>query len=69
MAIYSIDADGEAAVESPCIRVCVLDDEDICVGCFRSVGEICAWSSASDAERRLIVDFASARRESKQQHG
>ena len=33
----------EAAVKSPCISVCALDEEDICMGCFRSLREISDW--------------------------
>ena len=36
---------------SPCVRNCCLDDQDICLGCFRSITEICAWHDASDAEK------------------
>ena len=30
------------SVESPCIRHCTLDDADICLGCGRTLDEICA---------------------------
>ena len=30
----------ERPVASPCVHVCALDDEDICIGCQRSVAEI-----------------------------
>jgi predicted Fe-S protein YdhL (DUF1289 family) len=66
MATFSIDADGRAPVESPCIRLCTLDDDDICVGCNRSVGEICAWGGASDDERRQILTAASERHKLRQ---
>jgi predicted Fe-S protein YdhL (DUF1289 family) len=63
MATLTIDQ--SAAVESPCIRKCTLDDDDICVGCFRSIDEICAWGSASDNQRRQILELALARRQVK----
>ncbi len=32
--------------QSPCIRACTLDtDTDICLGCYRTLAEITAWSS------------------------
>jgi hypothetical protein len=52
-------------VESPCIRKCTLDDDDICVGCFRSLDEICAWGGASNEQRREVLLQATARREVK----
>ncbi len=31
--------------KSPCVRHCCLDDKDICIGCGRTLDEICRWSS------------------------
>lgn len=42
-------------VQSPCIRNCCLDDLDICLGCFRELEEIKAWSLADDSARHLIL--------------
>ena len=42
-------------IESPCISICALDDDDICMGCFRSVDEITRWSQADDSERKAIL--------------
>jgi len=49
-------------VESPCIDLCTLDDDDICVGCFRSIAEICAWGDAADDQRRLILQAVAGHR-------
>lgn len=43
------------SVSSPCVRNCCLDENDICLGCNRSLTEICAWSGATDAEKRDIL--------------
>ena len=57
--------DQSVCVESPCIRNCTLDDDDICLGCFRSLDEICAWGGASNEQRREMLELAIARREVK----
>lgn len=45
-----------AAIESPCIKVCVLDAAaGICLGCGRTTAEIAAWVSLSPAERSAIM--------------
>ena len=49
-------------VESPCVRKCTLDDEDICLGCFRSIDEICTWGGASNQKRLEYLELAAARR-------
>jgi uncharacterized protein len=42
-------------VPSPCISVCRMDaTRTWCEGCLRSIDEIKAWSSASDADKRRI---------------
>jgi len=47
---------------SPCIRVCTLDDNDLCIGCARTLEEIVAWSGMSAAEQRAVIDALPARR-------
>ncbi|MFV0594771.1 DUF1289 domain-containing protein [Shewanella sp.] len=38
-------------LEHPCVRNCCLDQQDICMGCFRHLDEILAWSAMTQAER------------------
>ncbi len=42
-------------VVSPCIGVCVLNMEDVCEGCFRTVEEIGQWGELSQVEQRDVV--------------
>ena len=47
---------------TPCIGVCTLADDGLCVGCHRSGDEIAAWSSLDDSERaRLMNEVLPAR--------
>lgn len=50
------------AITSPCIKNCCLDENDICLGCFRSVEEIIQWGAASDEERAQILLVAEKRK-------
>jgi len=52
-------------VESPCIRKCCLNENDICLGCFRSLIEITQWSIV-DEETRLQFLKNSIERKNKQ---
>ena len=45
----------EKPVASPCVCVCALDDDDICVGCQRSGEEITRWGRMDNAERRVVL--------------
>mgnify|MGYP000281866250 CR=1 FL=1 len=49
-------------VPSPCISICVLDDEDICQGCFRSAQEITDWFMETPEAKLEILEKAIARR-------
>jgi predicted Fe-S protein YdhL (DUF1289 family) len=44
-----------SAVRSPCIDICRLDAQGLCIGCRRTLGEIAEWSKAGDARRREIL--------------
>jgi hypothetical protein len=44
-----------SAVKSPCVNICALDEQDVCVGCYRSAAEITAWTSLNEDGRREVV--------------
>jgi predicted Fe-S protein YdhL (DUF1289 family) len=47
---YGIDP-----VPSPCISICKMnEDRSLCIGCYRSLDEIRAWSAAQADARRNI---------------
>ncbi len=48
-------ANAVPAMLSPCIGVCELNAANVCTGCHRSLSEIGAWSSMSDAARAQIM--------------
>lgn len=52
-----------AEASTPCIGVCTVDQNDVCVGCFRSCAEIAAWASLSEAQRRTVMAALPARRD------
>jgi len=46
---------------SPCVRNCCLDERNVCMGCGRSLEEIIAWGTASDADKSATLARARAR--------
>jgi predicted Fe-S protein YdhL (DUF1289 family) len=52
----------QATPLSPCIRVCTLDDDRVCVGCGRHVDEISAWTLMSGQEQRAVLARSEERR-------
>jgi uncharacterized protein len=53
----------EGTAQSPCIRNCCLDDDDICLGCYRSIAEIIQWGPANNPERIIILQNVQKRRD------
>lgn len=55
-----------AYIQSPCIRNCSLDVNEICLGCFRSMDEIMEWShiETSAKQKQQILTNAKMRKDS-----
>jgi len=49
-------------VQSPCVENCCLNNEKICLGCFRSIMEISQWSQMNDKIRLDVLHKAENRR-------
>jgi len=47
---------------SPCVSICALDENDICMGCYRSAEEITDWFVADAPSKRQMLERAQARR-------
>lgn len=45
----------EKPIASPCVSICALDEDDICIGCQRNVDEIIRWSRLNNSERREVL--------------
>lgn len=42
-------------VPSPCVSICALDGDDVCIGCFRTGMEIARWGSLSAEQQREVL--------------
>ena len=54
----------ERPLTSPCVEICALDEQDICIGCQRSAAEITRWGRMDNQERRAVLLRCQARAES-----
>lgn len=50
-------------LSSPCINICALDEESICMGCFRHIDEIRLWSKVDRHEQEQILANSALRKE------
>ncbi len=53
----------EALPKNPCVRNCCLDDQDVCLGCGRSLKEITGWSKLDARQREVVLNLARKRLE------
>ena len=53
------------AVLSPCVGVCALDDDGLCLGCHRTSAEIARWIQMNDDERLRLMEDVLPNRESR----
>ncbi len=49
-------------VPSPCVAICTLDEDDVCIGCFRHADEIREWMILEAAEKLAVLERVRARR-------
>ncbi|WP_033080235.1 DUF1289 domain-containing protein [Colwellia psychrerythraea] len=50
-------------INSPCVRNCCLDEDDICLGCFRHIDEIIAWRSFNNQEKQQVITLCHQRQD------
>jgi predicted Fe-S protein YdhL (DUF1289 family) len=57
----SIPTDG--SVPSPCTNICTMDAAGVfCIGCYRTLDEIAAWSMLDAEAKRAVLAALPARR-------
>jgi len=49
-------------IRKPCIRQCCLDEDDICMGCYRTFEDMRVWHAASEKEKLQILHLAKERK-------
>ena len=42
-------------VPSPCVSICALDGDDVCIGCFRTGREISFWGRLTEERQREVL--------------
>ena len=52
----------DRTVPSPCVAVCKLDDDGICIGCLRSTDEIRDWMIMNREQKLAVLEAIATRR-------
>lgn len=60
--MFTVIPENVTKIDSPCVRNCCLNNDDVCLGCFRSLFEIRHWIQVDDATRKQFLQNAALRR-------
>jgi len=44
------------AVNSPCVDICELDSDFVCIGCGRTIDEVLKWREYTDEQKKAALD-------------
>jgi hypothetical protein len=58
----STEPQDNGPIVSPCVGICCVDADRICIGCFRSLSELSEWGRAPDQRKREILAACARRR-------
>lgn len=53
----------DSLIQSPCVKNCCLNEDDVCLGCFRSIAEIVAWGNASNQQKKTCLEESKRRKQ------
>ncbi len=45
----------QKAVRSPCINICELNEDNVCIGCYRTGQEISRWGKMTSEEQLAVM--------------
>jgi len=48
-------------VKSPCVAVCALDENDVCIGCYRTGDEIMDWGNMDNTQKQEVIERVAER--------
>ncbi|MBU2896175.1 DUF1289 domain-containing protein [Vibrio hepatarius] len=51
-------------VPAPCVRLCCLSEDDMCLGCYRTLKEILDWNAYSNEEKTRVIARCDKRKKS-----
>jgi len=46
----------DVEVLPPCVNVCELDSDFVCIGCGRTIDEVLKWPEYTDEQKQEVLD-------------
>ena len=57
--------DTEKIISSPCVDICALGDDDVCIGCYRHGREVSQWNLYTNEQKAQVLNFCKQRAQGK----
>lgn len=51
--------------KSPCQLICTMDEDKVCIGCYRSAEEVAKWDSYTEEQKQQVITNTNQRRTEK----
>lgn len=48
-------------ISTPCVRLCKLNAEQVCIGCGRTKSDIMVWTHIEETDRKQLMEEAKSR--------
>ncbi|WP_308789308.1 DUF1289 domain-containing protein [Vibrio atypicus] len=62
--VLSVESNSDA-IKCPCVRNCCLDENDVCLGCYRTLEEILSWTKLTKQQKREVLSRCDERRKAR----
>jgi len=56
MAKQAVKSPSGSETPSPCVQVCELDSDFVCIGCRRTIDEVLKWPEYTDEQKKKVLD-------------
>jgi len=50
------DSPSGSETSSPCVDICELDSDFVCIGCGRTIDEVLKWPKYTDEQKKAVLD-------------
>jgi len=54
--VNEIGSPSGLAAPSPCVDICKLDSDFVCIGCGRTIDEVLKWREYTDEQKKAVLD-------------
>jgi len=54
--VDAVASPSSSKASSPCVDICKLDSDFVCIGCGRTIDEVLKWPEYTDEQKQEVLD-------------